>query len=52
MVYVQRQSETTLSSEEIRTQLTETIQTQLLSQGFDVTTLIDVSVLEQPESLP
>ena len=48
-VYVQRQAGVTQSSEEIRSRLTSTIQTQLLEQGFNVTPLIDVSVLEAPQ---
>jgi uncharacterized hydrophobic protein (TIGR00271 family) len=47
VVYVQRNSPT-LSAEQIRSQLTEAIQTRLLEQGFHVTPLIDVSVLEAP----
>jgi uncharacterized membrane protein len=48
-VYVQRQAGVTQSSEEIRSRLTGTIQAQLLQQGFNVTPLIDVSVLEAPQ---
>ncbi|NEQ24645.1 MAG: DUF389 domain-containing protein [Microcoleus sp. SIO2G3] len=48
-VYVQRQAGVTKSSEEIRFLLTSTIQRQLLEQGFNVTPLIDVSVLEAPQ---
>ena len=48
-VYVQRQAGVTESSEEIRSRLTGTIQRQLLEQGFNVTPLIDVSVLEAPQ---
>lgn len=48
-VYVQRQAGVTQPSEEIRSRLTSTIQTQLLEQGFNVTPLIDVSVLEAPQ---
>jgi uncharacterized membrane protein len=48
-VYVQRQAGVTQSSEEIRSRLTGTIQTQLLQQKFNVTPLIDVSVLEAPQ---
>ncbi len=48
-VYVQRQAGVTQSSEEIRSRLTSTIQRQLLEQGFNVTPLIDVSVLEAPQ---
>ncbi len=47
-VYVQRQAGVTESSQEIRSRLTDTIQRQLLQQGFNVTPLIDVSVLEAP----
>jgi uncharacterized hydrophobic protein (TIGR00271 family) len=49
-VYVQRQPSVTLSDAEIRDRLTQAIQTQLLNQGFDVTPLIDVTVLEAPAS--
>jgi len=49
-VYVQRQAGATESSEEIRARITRNIQTQLLNQGFNVTPLIDVSVLEAPTS--
>ena len=47
-VYVQRQQGVEQSTETIRTQLTQNIQTHLLNQGFNVTPLIDVSVLEPP----
>ncbi|MBD2075005.1 DUF389 domain-containing protein [Phormidium sp. FACHB-592] len=47
-VYVQRQQGVEQSTETIRTQLTQAIQTHLLNQGFNVTPLIDVSVLERP----
>lgn len=47
-VYVQRQAGATQSAEEIRSRLTESIQRQLLNQEFNVTPLIDVSVLEAP----
>ena len=50
VVYVQRQPDVTQSSEEIRDRLTRAIQTRLLEQGFNVTPLIDVSVLEPPTS--
>jgi hypothetical protein len=50
VVYVQRQSGVNASSEEIRTSLTRKIQTRLLEQGFNATPLIDVSVLEAPNS--
>ena len=48
VVYVQRQPEVTASREEVRTSLTRQIQTRLLEQGFNVTPLIDVNVLEAP----
>lgn len=47
-VYVQRQAGVTESSQEIRDRLTRAIQTHLLEQGYNVTPLIDVSVLEAP----
>jgi uncharacterized membrane protein len=49
-VYVQRQAGVTESSQEIRSRLIGTIQRQLLEQGFNVTPLIDVSVLEASPS--
>ena len=48
VVYVQRQPGVTASTEEIRNTLTRQIQTRLLEQGFNVTPLIDVNVLEAP----
>ena len=48
VVYVQRQPGVTASSQEIRNTLTRQIQTRLLKQGFNVTPLIDVNVLEAP----
>jgi uncharacterized membrane protein len=49
-LYVQRQAGVKASSQEIRQRLIESIQQQLLEQGFNVTPLIDVSVLEAPNS--
>ncbi|MBD1895630.1 DUF389 domain-containing protein [Coleofasciculus sp. FACHB-129] len=49
-IYVQRQAGVTESSEEIRSRMTRAIQRQLLGKGFNVTPLIDVSVLEAPQS--
>lgn len=49
-VYVQRRVGVTEPSEEIRARITRNIQTQLLNLGFNVTPLIDVSVLEAPTS--
>lgn len=48
VVYVQRQPGVSESSEEIRSRLIQAIQTHLLNQGFNVTPLVDVSVLEVP----
>lgn len=50
IVYVQRKSGVTQSDGEIRQRLTDAIQNRLLQQGFNVTPLIDVSVLESPEN--
>lgn len=47
-VYVQRKSGITTSIEEIRTQLSETIQERLQEQDFNVTPLVTVTVLEPP----
>jgi len=49
VVYVQRRAGVTESGEEIRSRLTREIQTHLLQQGFNVTPLIEVSVLEPPQ---
>lgn len=48
VIYVQREAGVTASAEEIRTRLTRQIQNHLLDEGFNVTPLIDVSVLETP----
>jgi uncharacterized hydrophobic protein (TIGR00271 family) len=50
VIYVQRQPGITASSEEIRDRLTQSIQTQLLKQDFNLTPLVDVNVLETPAS--
>ena len=50
VVYVQRQADAGRSAEAIRSELTQAIQTRLLDQGFDVTPLVDVSVLEPPDA--
>lgn len=47
IVYVQRQPQTTRSNSEIRTELTQAIQTQL-QQEFNATPLVDTIVLEAP----
>jgi uncharacterized hydrophobic protein (TIGR00341 family) len=49
-LYVQRQAGVNASSQEIRQRLTQSIQQHLLEQEFNVTPLIDVSVLEAPNS--
>ncbi|NJN58236.1 MAG: DUF389 domain-containing protein [Leptolyngbyaceae cyanobacterium SL_5_9] len=49
-VYVQQQN-TSQSPEAIQAQLTQDIQTYLLSQDFNVTPLVNVTVLQAPESL-
>jgi uncharacterized hydrophobic protein (TIGR00271 family) len=48
VVYVQRQPNDTRSDENIRTELTQAIQTRLVKQGFNVTPLVDVIVLDAP----
>ncbi len=48
VVYVQRQPDVTRSAEQIRLDLTQAIQTHLLQQGFNVTPLVAVTVLETP----
>ncbi len=50
VVYVQRQAGVTEPDQQIRARLTRAIQTDLLAEGFNVTPLIDVSVLEPPTS--
>jgi uncharacterized hydrophobic protein (TIGR00271 family) len=52
VVYVQRKPEVTASKEEIRSRLTQAIQSHLLKQRFNVTPLVDVNVLETPASKP
>lgn len=47
-VYVQRKAGVTESDQQIRDRLTSEIQTRLLQQGFNVTPLVDVSVLKAP----
>ncbi|MEP1080298.1 hypothetical protein NDI52_33605 [Leptolyngbya sp. PL-A3] len=48
LVYVQRQPNIPGSAEQIRADLTQLIQTRLLQQGFNVTPLVEVTVLETP----
>ncbi|MEC4812743.1 MAG: DUF389 domain-containing protein [Scytonema sp. PMC 1069.18] len=47
-VYVQRRAGVSASSEEIRSLLTQAIQTRLQQQNFNATPLVDVSVLDPP----
>jgi len=46
VVYVQRREGASLSSEEISSRLTQEIQTHLEKQNFNITPLVNVSVLE------
>ncbi len=48
VIYVQRRAEVDLPAEDIRDRLTQAIQAHLLEHGFNVTPLIDVSVLQAP----
>lgn len=48
IIYVQRRDGGTLSAEAIRDRLTQAIQAQLITQEFNITPLVDVSVLEPP----
>ncbi len=45
-LYVQKQANTTTSSEEIDNSLTRTIQTRLLEKDLNVTPLVDINVLQ------
>lgn len=47
-LYVQRDPETDPPAEEVRQTLTREVQARLLAQGFDVTPLVSVTVLEPP----
>ncbi|HTL89534.1 MAG TPA: DUF389 domain-containing protein [Leptolyngbya sp.] len=47
-VYVQRQAGSSISATQIRDRLTRSIQTRLLEQGFKVTPLVNVTVLDAP----
>jgi uncharacterized membrane protein len=49
IVYVQRNPDVTASTETIQTQLTQAIQSHLLAQDFNVTPLVQVTVLELPD---
>ncbi|HZG41175.1 MAG TPA: DUF389 domain-containing protein [Nodosilinea sp.] len=47
-IYVQRQPDVKVSNEAIQAELTQDIQSHLLEQGFNVTPLVSVNVLEAP----
>ncbi|MFQ4146746.1 TIGR00341 family protein [Chlorogloeopsis sp. ULAP02] len=49
-VYVQRRKGVDISAEEIRSRLTQAIQSRLQQQNFDVIPLVDAIVLEPPAS--
>ncbi|MBF2007516.1 MAG: TIGR00341 family protein [Chlorogloeopsis fritschii C42_A2020_084] len=49
-VYVQRRQGVSISAEEIRSRLTQAIQSRLQQQNFDVIPLVDAIVLEPPAS--
>lgn len=51
VVYVQRQEGVDVSTEEIRSRLTQEIQAHILREDFNVTPLVLVTVLETPEFL-
>ena len=51
-IYVQPRPEAPQSASTIRDRLTEQIQTQILQNGFEVTPLINVTVLEPPDRQP
>jgi uncharacterized membrane protein len=50
VVYVQRNSDVSVTAQEIRTAIARAIQTTLLEQEFNVTPLVDIIVLEAPTS--
>ncbi|MBD2311372.1 DUF389 domain-containing protein [Desertifilum sp. FACHB-1129] len=50
VIYVQPQNGVTATSTEIQQRLTEEIQSRILAEGFNVTPLVDVNVLEEPTS--
>lgn len=52
VVYVQRQPDVVRSTDQIRAELTQAIQTHLLQQGFNVIPLVDVILLEAPALKP
>ncbi|HEY9735353.1 MAG TPA: DUF389 domain-containing protein [Trichocoleus sp.] len=51
-IYVQRRPDASESSEAIRSELTTAIQNRILQQGFNVTPLVQVTVLDSPTANP
>jgi uncharacterized membrane protein len=51
-LYVQRRPDVFLPDEAIETELVQEIQQSLLDEGFDVTPLVSISVLETPAQVP
>jgi uncharacterized membrane protein len=49
VIYVQRSPQSSLTSDEIRSSLIRAIRTRLVEQGFNVTPVIDVNVLESSQ---
>jgi uncharacterized membrane protein len=49
-VYVEKSANVSESSAEVRQRLTRLLEERLLAEGFDATPLMDVTVLEKPES--
>lgn len=52
VLFVQRRLDVDLSAEAIRDRLTRSIRRRLAERGFEVTSLIDISVLDPPERSP
>ncbi len=48
VVYVQRSQPTSESADQLRDRITDRIQARILEQGFNVTPLVDVNILELP----
>jgi uncharacterized hydrophobic protein (TIGR00271 family) len=48
-IYVQRSTDVTVPTEKLRQELSDRIRQHLQAQGFNITPLIDVTVLEPPE---
>ncbi|MFN3651493.1 MAG: TIGR00341 family protein [Armatimonadota bacterium] len=52
VVYVQRSSKVEVSEDQLRDELTRRIQQRILAEGFNVTPLVSVTVLEPPDGSP